>query len=149
MTISDRIEKQIVLKAPRSRVWRALTDAGEFGAWFGARLAGPFEVGKRVTGKVTTEGYEHLPFDLVVERMDAEHHFAFRWPHVDDLQTGRLLEGMTLVEFRLEDHPEGTQLTLVESGFDSLPADKRHQLFLDNSGGWDFQMANIRAHVAG
>lgn len=50
---TDRIEKEIVLRAPRARVWKALTDSREFGTWFRVALDGPFEAGKRITGRMT------------------------------------------------------------------------------------------------
>src|SRR4029453_19399463 len=97
---SDRIEKQIVLRAPVSRVWQALTDANQFGAWFRVRLESGFAVGKRGKGKITYPGYEHLPFEGTVERMDAERLFAFRWhPYAIDPKTDYSNEPTTLVEF--------------------------------------------------
>jgi uncharacterized protein YndB with AHSA1/START domain len=101
-TQTDRIERSIQLRAPRSRVWRALTDAAEFGTWFRVRLNGPFAVGKRVTGNVTYPGYEHVTFEVNVERMDAEKLFSFRWhPAAVDPEVDYSKEPTTLVEFRL------------------------------------------------
>ena len=58
---TDRIERKILLKAPRSRVWRALSNAEEFGNWFGVALKGKaFVAGQRVQGHITYPGYEHL-----------------------------------------------------------------------------------------
>ena len=147
---TDRIEKKILLRSPRSRVWRALTDSKEFGAWFRVRLDGPFVVGKTITGQVTYPGYEHLKFEASVERMDAEKLFAYRWhPAAVDPKVDYSKEPTTLVEFRLEDAPEGTALTVVESGFDALPTHRRDDAFRMNSGGWDVQVQNIRNHVGG
>ncbi len=118
MTDPDRIQKTILLRAPRARVWRALTDAGEFGAWFRVKLEGGFAVGKRVQGKITYPGYEHLTMDVTVERMDDQRLFSFRWhPHAVDAGIDYSTEPTTLVEFRLEEAAEGTLLTVVESGF--------------------------------
>jgi len=150
MTSTDRIEKKIVLRADRSRVWRALTDAEEFGTWFRVKLEGRFAAGQRIRGKVSYPGYEHLTMDVTVERMDPEELFSFRWhpaavaPNVD--YTG---EPTTLVEFRLAKVDEGTQLTVVESGFDKLPPERRAEAFRMNSEGWATQMENIRRHVGG
>ena len=147
-TQTDRIERSIQLRAPRSRVWRALTDAAEFGTWFRVRLNGPFAVGKRVTGHVTYPGYEHVTFEVNVERMDAEKLFSFRWhPAAVDPKVDYSKEPTTLVEFRLADAPGGTSLTVVESGFDALPASRRDEAFRMNSGGWEIQMQNIEQHV--
>src|SRR5438094_7160629 len=120
---TDRIEKRIVLRAPKARIWRALTDAGEFGTWFRVKLDGGFAVGKTVTGKVTYPGYEHVTFSAVVERMDTERLFSMRWhPAAIDPKVDYSAEPTTLVEFKLEEVPGGTELTVVESGFDRLPA---------------------------
>ena len=147
-TQTDRIERSIQLRAPRTRVWRALTDAAEFGMWFRVRLNGPFAVGKRVTGNVTYPGYEHITFEVNVERMDAEKLFSFRWhPAAVDPKVDYSKEPTTLVEFRLADAPGGTALTVIESGFDALPASRRDEAFRMNSGGWEIQMQNIEQHV--
>ncbi len=147
---SDRIEKQLLLRAPRSRVWRALTDATEFGAWFGVKLEGAFAVGKRLRGKILHPGHEHLAFEITVERIDPEVLFAFRGvPGAIDPTVDNSAEPTTLVEFRLEDAPEGTLLRVTESGFDRFPADRREQLYRGNSEGWAFQLENVRRHVGG
>jgi len=145
---TDRIEKKILLRASKSRVWRALTDAGEFGTWFQVDLRNRFEVGRRVIGNITYPGYEHLVFEAWVERMDAEELFSFRWhPQAVDPEIDYSSEPTTLVEFRLEETNEGTLLTVVESGFDQIPAEQRDESFRRNSGGWAEQVQNIRRHV--
>jgi len=150
MTNTDRIEKKVLLKAPRSRVWRALTDAREFGAWFQVKLEGDFSVGKRIHGKITYPGYEHLTMDVTVEVMDDQRLFSFRWhPYAVDPKADYSHEPTTLVEFRLEEDAGGTLLTVVESGFDKIPAERRAEAFLRNSEGWAEQMKNIQKHVAG
>jgi len=145
---SDRIEKEILLRAPRARVWRALTDAREFGTWFRARLAGEFRAGKAITGLITNPGYEHLELELEVVRMEPERLFSFRWhPFAVDPEVDYASEPTTLVEFHLADAPGGTRLTVVESGFDALPAERREVAFRMNSGGWEAQLENVKAHV--
>ena len=147
---TDRIEKQIVLKAPQSRVWRALTDAGEFGEWFRVKLEGPFVPGKGIGGNITWPGYEHIRMDVQVERMEAETLFSFRWhPYAIDPKVDYSGEPSTLVEFRLEAVAEGTRLTVVESGFDQLPAARRDEAFRMNDRGWAQQMGNLQQHLAG
>jgi len=79
MTSADRIEKSILLRAPRSRVWRALTDAQEFGAWFRVQLEGAFAEGATLRGRITYPGYEHLTMEMLIERMDRERLFSYRW----------------------------------------------------------------------
>ena len=147
---TDRIEKRTLLRAPRARVWRALTNAQEFGQWFGVALEGQFAVGQSVRGKMTVAGYEHLTLEVLVEQMEAERLFSFRWhPYAVDPAVDYSTEATTLVEFHLEDAPEGTSLTIVESGFDRIPKQRRAEAFRMNEGGWAAQIENIRAHVTG
>jgi len=150
MSDTDRIEKQIVLRAPRARVWEALTDARQFGEWFRVKLDGPFAAGQAVTGHITYPGYEHLRFDATVERIEPQAHFSFRWhPYAIDPKVDYSHEPTTLIEFTLEDAPDGTRLTVVESGFDRIPAQRRAEAFRMNDQGWGQQMQNIRTYVAG
>lgn len=147
---TDRIEKQILLRAPQSRVWQALTDAREFGAWFRVKLEGPFVPGGRTKGQITYPGYEHITMEVRVERMEAETLFSFRWhPYAVDPKVDYSSEPTTLVEFRLEAADGGTLLRLVESGFDRLPASRCDEAFRMNDGGWKQQLTNIERHVAG
>lgn len=144
MSKTDRIERTIVLKASRSRVWRALTDSKEFGTWFRALLDTPFLLGQKTTGRITYPGYEHMAFEAIVDRIEPETVFAFRWPPGADAAPDT---PMTRVEFTLSDVEGGTKLTVIESGFDQLPADVRDKAFRDNEGGWTEQMKNIEAYV--
>jgi uncharacterized protein YndB with AHSA1/START domain len=147
---TDRIEKKLLLRATRTRVWRALTDAGEFGAWFRVKLDGPFEVGRTVRGRLTNPGYDHLTMEITIERMDAEEVFSFRWhPYAVEPDTDYSSEPATLVELRLEEASGGILLTVVESGFDRLPPGRRDLAFRMNDKGWSGQLENIRRHVEG
>jgi uncharacterized protein YndB with AHSA1/START domain len=149
-SMTDRIHKEITLRAPRSRVWRALTDSAEFGQWFRVRLEGPFRVGEKIEGQITHPGYEHLTLRAWVERMEPEETFSFRWqPHAMDPEVDYSDGPSTLVEFHLEDSEEGTLLTMTESGFDSLPEEHRADAFARNEGGWTEQMKNIERYVDG
>jgi len=148
-SITDRIEKRIELKAPPASVWRAITDHKEFGQWFRVNLEGPFAPGQTTVGQVTYPGYEHLKFEVIVEKMEAERLFSYRWhPHVMDPNADKTHEPSTLVEFKLEPTAEGTLLILTESGFDSIPAAHRDEAYRRNEGGWTGQMKNIEAHVS-
>lgn len=171
MSSTDRIEKRVTLKAPRARVWRAISDAGEFGAWFGVKLEGAFVAGKTITGTFPTTLDEEaivahqkklglvpskvrkLEENMVfctVERIEPEHTFSFRWiPYGIDAEADPENEPTTLVEFHLEEVPEGTRLTIVESGFDRVPAHRRERAFRMNDSGWGGQAENIRKHVEG
>jgi uncharacterized protein YndB with AHSA1/START domain len=146
--MTDRIEKTIELKAPVSRVWRALTDYREFGAWFRVELDGPFVVGQVARGRIAYPGYEHLTWEATVVAMDPDHRFAFTWhPYAVDPKVDYSTETPTLVEFRLEPTPIGTRLRLIESGFDKIPAERRQEAFVRNDGGWAIQLKNIEEHV--
>ena len=146
---TDRIEKQIVLKAPRARVWQALTDSAEFGEWFGARMDGPFVAGSRVTGRITIKGYEHVTMDLHIERIEPQHTFSYRWhPHAVEPATDYSHEPMTLVEFQLQDVSDGTRLTIVESGFDRIPLERRALAYRMNDGGWSSQAGNLERYLS-
>jgi uncharacterized protein YndB with AHSA1/START domain len=147
---TDRIERSILLKAPRSRVWQALSNAEEFGRWFGVTLTGKtFAAGTRVQGHVTHPGYEHVVWDVVIERVDPERLLSWRWhPAAVDMSIDYSREPTTLVVFELEDAKGGTRLRVVESGFDNVPPSRRLHAFRMNSGGWDAQLKNIERHVA-
>jgi uncharacterized protein YndB with AHSA1/START domain len=147
-TVTDRIEKRVVLRAPRARVWRALTDAGEFGTWFGVRLDAPFTEGAKVRGRITHSGHEHVTMEVLVERLEPERYFAYRWhPYAVDSNVDYSQEPMTLVEFRLDDAKEGTVLTIVESGFDRIPLARRAEAFRMNADGWAQQVRNIERYL--
>lgn len=144
-----RIEKQIELKAPVSRVWRALTDHREFGEWFRVRIEGPFVPGQVSRGHVTYPGYEHLRWEVVVQKLEPETLFSFTWhPYAVDPGHDYSGETPTLVEFRLQPIPGGTRLTVTESGFDRVPADRRAEAFRMNTEGWGTQLRNVETHVA-
>jgi uncharacterized protein YndB with AHSA1/START domain len=144
----DRIEKEIVVRAPRAKVWRAITDYREFGNWFKVEMQDPFVPGAPSKGKITHPGYEHLTLEVQVERMEPEHYFSWRWhPYAVDPQKDYSSEPTTLVEFELEEIPEGTRIRVTESGFDQIPLARRSEAFRMNSGGWAQQVQNIARYV--
>jgi uncharacterized protein YndB with AHSA1/START domain len=144
----NQIEKRIEINAPVSRVWRALTDYREFGEWFRVKLEGPFVPGQVSRGQITHPGYEHVVFQVVVQKMEPEHLFSYTWrPFAIDPKVDYSNETPTLVEFRLEKAPGGTLLLLTESGFDHVPSGRRAEAFRMNDGGWTQQMKNIETYV--
>jgi uncharacterized protein YndB with AHSA1/START domain len=157
---SDRIEKKVLLRAPRERVWRAIADATQFGNWFGVRFDGPFVAGRTVTGKITPttvdaevakmqKPHEGVAFEFVVEHIEPMSRFSFRWhPGAVDPAVDYSKEPMTLVVFELEEAPGGTMLTLTESGFDRIPLERRARVFASNEGGWSAQMMLIGKYLA-
>lgn len=149
-TTSDRIERSIVIQAPRARVWQVLTDAEQFGRWFGADLQGQtFAVGRRTQGPIRIPGFTHVMFDVTVERLEPQHSFAWRWhPYAVDPEVDYSGEEPTLVTWTLQDAPGGaTLVTTVESGFDKVPPHRRMEAFRMNNRGWDAQLENIRRHA--
>jgi len=157
--VSDRIEKEVLLRAPLSRVWEALTDAAQFGQWFGVRLDGQFKAGTPINGKITPtmvdpevakmqQPYEGMKFEIVVDRIEPKKLFSFRWhPFGVDPKVDYSVEPMTLVEFTLQELPEGVRLTVTESGFDKIPIERRAAAFTANEGGWTKQMELVQKYV--
>ena len=145
----DRIEKQIELKAPRARVWRALTDYREFAQWFRVNLEAPFVPGQPTAGQITYPGYEHIRMEVVVEKLEPESYFSLRWhPYAIDPAVDYSQEPSTLIEFRLKETGTGTLLTMTESGFLKIPEPRRAEAFRKNSEGWAEQLQNIEEYVA-
>jgi len=147
---TDRIERKVLLRAPRQRVWRALSDAEEFGSWFGVDFKGKsFAPGQRTHGQITYPGYEYLVFEVWIERMEPERLMSWRWhPAAVEKDVDYSSEPTTLVTFELQDAEGGTLLSVVESGFDNVPPHRRLGAFRMNSEGWDEQMQRIANHVA-
>ena len=145
---TDRIEKHLVIHASRSRVWRAITTAAEFGTWFRMNLEGEFVEGAEIRGRVTHPGYEHVTVEILVERIDPERYFAYRWhPYAIEPGVDYSAEPTTLVEFTLEEAEGGTAVTIAESGFDRIPLSRRAEAFRMNEQGWAGQIRNLARHV--
>jgi uncharacterized protein YndB with AHSA1/START domain len=149
-TSTDRIERKVLIKATRARVWRAVSDAAEFGSWFGVDFKGKsFVAGKHVQGKITYPGYEHLTMEVLVENVVPERLLSWRWhPAAIDPAVDYSKEPTTLVVFELEEVEGGIMLSVVESGLDKIPMSRRATVMRLNSSGWDQQMENIKKHVA-
>lgn len=147
-TSTDRIEKRILLRAPRAKVWRAVTDAKEFGSWFGVAMEGAFTPGATVRGRITSKGYEHVTMEIAIETVEPERLFTFRWhPHAVEPEVDYSSEPSTLVSFELEEVPEGTMLKVVESGFDRVPLARRAKAFAMNDEGWSSQLKAIERYL--
>ncbi len=157
---TDRIERSILLRAPRKRVWRALADSTEFGRWFGMKFDGPFAPGACMRGVIvpTTvnaevakaqKEYEGLPFDITIEQMEPERLFSFRWhPFAVERGVDYSTEPTTLVTFSLEEVADGVMLTVTESGFDRIPLARRAKAFTANERGWGMVVKMIEAYLA-
>jgi uncharacterized protein YndB with AHSA1/START domain len=157
---TDRIEKKILLRAPRSRVWRALTDSAEFGQWFGVKFDGPFTPGAPQRGVIVPTAvdaevakaqkeYEGLPFEITVDQIEPERIFSFRWhPFAIERDVDYSAEPTTLIVFALEEVADGTMLTVTESGFDGIPLARRATAFTANEQGWTMVVKLIEKHLA-
>ena len=157
---TDRIEKKILLRAPLARVWRALTNSDEFGAWFGVKFEEQFEPGKAMHGRITgttvdpevakmQEAHKDMAFEITIEQVIPEKLFSFRWrPHAVDPGADYSGEPTTLVAFTLEQKPDGVELTVTESGFDRISLARRAQAFSANEQGWAIQMRLISQYLA-
>lgn len=146
---TDRIEKQAILRAPLDRVWRAISDSAEFGAWFKARFRAPFAPGRTLVAEFTEPGYVGRTFAVRIEALEPPQRLAFRWrPHEFD-SAGDDFADSTLVEFFLEPHADGSRLRIVESGFDRLPEDQLEAQFRGNDEGWSEQIERISNYVSG
>ena len=146
MTASElnKIEKSILIRAPRERVWRAITDIGEFSKWFGVETTGAFTPGARLEMTSTHEGYQGVVFSVIVEQMEPERTFSWRWhPGAVRPEVDYFTEPTTLVVFHLEDEAGGTRVTVTESGFERIPITRRASVFEENTKGWEFQLAAL------
>jgi uncharacterized protein YndB with AHSA1/START domain len=159
VSVSDRIEKKITLKAPVARVWRAISNAQEFGSWFGVAFDGPFVAGKKLTGRIrpTTVDpevaklqapHEGKPFEFSVDRIEPQRIISFRWhPFAVDPSVDYSKEPTTLIVFELTEVDSGTLLRITESGFDSIPLERRAKAFAANEGGWEHQTRLLEKYL--
>ncbi len=145
---TERIEKSIFLRAPRAEVWKAISDAGALREWFGVDLNGPLAPGAHLGGKVTHQGYEDSPFEISICLVEPEHRLSWNWhPHAVDSKRNYSSEPTTLVTFELEATVGGTWLTVVESGFESIPLSRRVEAYRANDEGWQMQMASLERYI--
>lgn len=156
---TDRIEKQIFLKAPRARVWQAITNSAEFGSWFGMKLAGPFEAGKKIRGTISPttvdeevarlqKPHEGKAVEMLVHSIEPESRFCLKWhPFAIDPKVDYSKEPMTLITFTLEEQNGGTLLTITESGFDQIPISRRAEAIKANDGGWAHQTKLLEKYL--
>jgi len=157
---TDRIEKEVLLKAPLERVWRAISDADEFGRWFGVRFDGPFVPGASVKGVITPttvddevakaqEPHSGKSDTWQIVAVEPQQRLAFRWhPYAVESDTDYSQEPTTLVEFTLDETDGGVLLRIVESGFDAIPAERRASAFEANSEGWAAQTRLVQKYLA-
>jgi uncharacterized protein YndB with AHSA1/START domain len=157
---TDSIVKKILLRAPRPRVWRAISDSQQFGSWFGMKVDGPFVAGRAMRGSITPttvdpevaakqKPYEGMPFEITIDRVEPERLFSFRWhPFAIEPDVDYSREPTTLITFELEEQKGGTLLTLTESGFDKIPLERRAKAFTANEEGWEHQTKLLEKYLA-
>jgi uncharacterized protein YndB with AHSA1/START domain len=152
-----KIEKRVLLRAPLERVWRAISDAEEFGRWFGVRFDGPFVAGTSVTATISPttvdsavakrqEAHEGVTSRWQIVAVEPRRRLAYRWhpcPGEPDIEQ----EPTTLVEFTLAEHPDGVLLTITESGFEAIPEARRGRAFEANTEGWAIQTDMVRRYI--
>ncbi|MEQ9347704.1 MAG: SRPBCC family protein [Thalassospira sp.] len=144
----NTIEKSIEIKASRARVWQALTDHRQFGAWFGVDIEAPFTVGEVSNGKITIEGFTHVPWNSTIKAMEEPAYFAYTWhPYAVDPKVDYTDEPETLVEFWLEETEGQTSVRVRETGFDNLPSHRVAEALRANTNGWGFQLENIKKYA--
>lgn len=158
--MDTKIEKQVVLRAPLERVWRAISDSQEFGRWFGVSIDGPFVAGRSVTATITGTTVDddvaemqrpHIGATATwqIVAVEPQRRFAYRWhPFAVDSHVDYAAEPTTLVEFILSETDDGVLLQIVESGFDAIPDARRKDAFEANSGGWAKQTQLVRIYLS-
>lgn len=159
---TDRIEKQILLHHSRVRVWQAISDSTHFSKWIGLCDHGEFLPGEIFTAKMAPTRfnadfaalqapYSGLPVRMTIERMEPMSVFAFRFhPFAIDRNFDYSREPMNLVTFTLEQTeqaPAGILLTITESGFDRIPAERRATAYPVNERGWSLAIKAIEAYL--
>ncbi len=145
---TDRIETRIEVRAPRARVWRAVSSAKEFGAWFRIVFEDSFAPQKRLKGRMARKTGADLLIEFQIDQIQPEDYFSYRWhPYAMDPSVDYSAEPTTLVEFRLEEIADGTAVTITESGFDAIPLSRRAEAFQKNTGGWIAQAKNLAIYV--
>jgi uncharacterized protein YndB with AHSA1/START domain len=157
---ADRIEKRVLLRATRERVWRAISDSREFATWFGVTFDAPFAEGARLKGRIVgTQMDEEVAaqqrqfadkvFEFLVERVEPMNRISFRWhPYALEADVDYSKEPTTLIEFELTDAVGGILLTIVESGFERIPLARRAKAFAANEAGWAKQAELIERYVS-
>jgi uncharacterized protein YndB with AHSA1/START domain len=139
MEIPDEVRRELEIRAPRARVWRALTEPDQLTRWFPTRRA---EIDLRPGGDAVLE-WEEATAQAVVDVVEPPGRLVFRWR---PMGLGR---PYTTVSFTLEESADGvaTHLTLVESGFASLPDQIEQQSHAGNAEGWAHELEELKEYV--
>ena len=140
----DHIEQHIHIHTDITNVWDALTTAEGLRSWFGDQA----EIDLRPGGEARFGWTEfNASAHAIIEVVDRPHRFVYRWAATgtDDVRTGP----STVVEFRLVSTDDGTALTVIESGFASLPEDIAQRDFEENTSGWTAELQDLEQYLTG
>lgn len=144
----NHIESDVVIDAPIDQVWHAVANNAGISGWFGTRFDDPFVAGQTAHGTVVYPGYEGLKLEIDIEQIREPELFSFRWhSHAADPEQDYSAEPKNLVEFRLRPADGGTRVTVRESGFDAMPADRAADAYAAHTEGWPMQLGKLAEHL--
>lgn len=150
MTIEEltRIDRNIEIRVPRERVWRALTTAAELSTWFQVSIEGLIATGNEVVMTTTNPAYAGQRFRVRFVELTAPERFVWQWhPGAVDPKVDYSREPWTTVTFSLEAIEAGTRLAVAETGFDEISLERRAKVYGDNSQGWTEVLGWLRGYV--
>ncbi len=136
----EPIEKRIVLNAAVSRVWKAITDPAELGKWM--LMPTDFEAvpGRDFTFKAeSSEKWDGIIY-CTVKEIEENKKLVFTW-------NAAMANAETVVSIELKEVGDKTELTLIHSGWDKLPANKEEMRKAHNEG-WELRiMHKLQEHL--
>jgi uncharacterized protein YndB with AHSA1/START domain len=133
------VTRTVHIEAPRATVWTALTDPETMAKWFGDSVAfTALEPG--ATGSIDWDDYGSFPIEITDVQPNSS--FGFRW---SGIPAEKLDEYSTHVLFTITDASSGTDVTVLESGFDTLPGGTRYRRdrLEQNREGWDVELDEL------
>jgi uncharacterized protein YndB with AHSA1/START domain len=138
--MKDKIQREITIKAPKERVYAAITDPSQIISWFPDSVEGNLIEGE----KPFLHFGEHDKAQIYVVAVQPYNYFAYRWVPGGNQFDGDILNApTTLVEFQITERKGVSTVTLTESGFEELPPEIAKASFEQNSGGWDFMLGRL------
>jgi len=140
--MQDSIQREIAIKAPKEKVYNAIADPSQIISWFPEAIDGSLDVGERPVFDFGEYGKNQI----YVEAAQPHEYFAFRWvPGGNHVLGDVLTMPHTLVEFRIAESEGVTTVTMVESGFSSLPAEIAEKNLQQNTSGWEYMLGRLEA----
>ncbi len=140
------VRRTIRIAAPVEKVWSAITDPAHISQWFGQTVLDGAGVG--ATGTMTFDGYGAIP--IRVEEVDELRSITYRWGNDDAAETlpdAVTADNSTVFTFTLDEVADGTQLIVVETGFEhtSDPVSNAR----DHGTGWTDELDKLVALLEG